>query len=523
VRRDERTQSTFWDQPQTERDDYGSNRTPRSLPFDRDNLKDTRDKGSQSSNRAQSHDGLNRKQRRAAIFGTKTWSDSSPRKRHGPLTNHAIREPQKQYTTENVRYNEREGSAARKSPVAFGSNRYLKDIHSKAASQTLDGVENSQDYERGPDRSIRRRSNVNGERSNSFDEVKRPSRSAQPQVKVPMSIPYTTAGSEFLYGTHVVKAALQSGRRKLYKLYIYQGVNGQGEEVEQDTSIYKLALAAGVKVSKVSGDWERLLNKMSDQRPHNGYVLEASPIPKLPVTALEKLEGPSKTFDVQLGHQSSEELAINSTFEMHDSVATLPSVAGTQRYPCLLMLDRIRDPGNLGSIIRSAYFLGADAIVMIEHGTAPIGPVALKSSASAAEHLPLLMVKKEQAFMRKSQENGWKFFAATSPDSTSTSGGGSKALELNAMNLALEEGPCVMLLGSEGEGIRPQLQRIVNGTVGVESGRGSVQGLDSLNVGVAAALLMQGFLKGPKRAASESGGPSGKAILQPASEKVFSF
>ena len=122
---------------------------------------------------------------------------------------------------------------------------------------------------------------------------------------------------------------------------------------------------------------------MSEQRPHNGYVLEASPVPKLPVTELEKVEGSAERFDVQLGHQSAEELAINSTFNIHGSLATLQIVGRTQRYPFILMLDRIRDPGNLGSIIRSAYFLGVDAVVMIEHGTAPIGPVALKSSASA--------------------------------------------------------------------------------------------------------------------------------------------
>ena len=151
---------------------------------------------------------------------------------------------------------------------------------------------------------------------------------------------------------------------------------------------------------------------------------------------------------------------------------------------------------------------------MIEHGTAPIGPVALKSSASAAEHLPLLIVKNEHAFMRQSQDNGWKFFAATSPDSLSTVLAESKPLTWSDMTTALHEGPCVLLLGSEEGGIRPQLQRLVNGCVGVESGRDSAHGLDSLNVGVAAALLMQDFLHGSKRAAFESKGPSEKDVFR---------
>ena len=520
MRRDDRTEGIYSTPRQTGRDDYGSRRTPPSLPFDRDKFRNTSDTGSQFTERGQAHNGPNRRERRAAIFGTKTGPESSPLEDRGNQSEHAIRpkyNPRilEQSKAGNVRDGRREGSAGRESPVDFGSNKYAEKSWSKASPRSRDDHGSSQDY---GDSNWRRKERKDGDR-----EVKAFVRkgTVQPYMKVPLSIPYTTAGSEFLYGTHVVKAALQSGRRKLYKLYIYQGVNSQGEEAEQDNSVYKLALAAGVAVSRVRGDWERLLNKMSEQRPHNGYVLEASPIPKLPVTALEKVEGPAERFDVQLGHQSVEELAINSTFDIHGSLATLQIVGRTQRYPFILMLDRIRDPGNLGSIIRSAYFLGVEAIVMIEHGTAPIGPVALKSSASAAEYLPLLMVKNEHAFMRQSQENGWKFFAATSPDSRSVSGSEPKALELSTMNSTLQEGPCVLLLGSEGEGIRPQLQRIVNGTVGVESARGSTQGLDSLNVGVAAALLMQEFLQGSKRAASIPEQPSEKGVLQPALEKVF--
>jgi tRNA G18 (ribose-2'-O)-methylase SpoU len=511
VERDDRAGGTYSTSRQAGRDDYGSKRTPPSLPFDRDMFRSTRDTGNPSTKSGQPRNGQNRRERRAAIFGAKTWSESSPREGHGNQGERAIRPKHnsgllEQSKAGKMSNDRREGGADQKSP-----NTHAEKSWSKASQRSREGHGSSQDYGN---------SNWQRKEKDGDGKVKAFVRkgTVQPYTKVPLSIPYTTAGSEFLYGTHVVKAALQSGRRKLYKLYIYQGVNSQGEEVEQDNSIYKLALAAGVTVSRVRGDWEKLLNKMSEQRPHNGYVLEASPVPKLPVTALERVDGPAERFDVQLGHQSAEELAINSTFNIHGSLATLQIVGRTQRYPFIVMLDRIRDPGNLGSIIRSAYFLGVEAVVMIEHGTAPIGPVALKSSASAAEYLPLLMVKNEHAFIRQSQENGWTFFAAASPDSRSVSGSEPKALELSTMNSALQDGPCVLLLGSEGEGIRPQLQRIVNGTVGIESARGSVQGLDSLNVGVAAALLMQEFLRGSRRAPSVPEQPPEKGVLQ---EKLF--
>ena len=519
LRRNDREQGSSFRDRRPGRDESESRQITRSSPFDRDTFNSTGKAGSRSAERSQANDGPNRKERRLAKFGTKTWPDSSQGGRRGiqaednirPRSSRTAREP---FEAEDIEEDVRGRGSLQTVPDYFGPDRYRKEFRPKPSSWSGEGHENPRDY----GDSKRRRIGKDDYREDGKSIVRKGT--VQPYTKVPLSIPYTTAGSEFLYGTHVVKAALQSGRRKLYKLYIYQGVNSEGDEVQQDNAIYKLALAASVPVSKVRGEWEKLLNKMSDQRPHNGYVLEASPVPKLPVTALEKVESPLETFAVQLGHQSEEELAINSTFDIHGSLATLPAIGGTQRYPFVVMLDRIRDPGNLGSIIRSAHFLGAEALVLIEHGTAPIGPVALKSSASAAEYLPLLKVKNEHTFMRTSQENGWKVFAATSPDSTSAGANGLKLLPCG-MITALQKGPCVLLLGSEGEGIRPQLQRIVNGVVGVDSGRGSVQGLDSLNVGVAGALLMQEFLHGSKRAASESEGASDERLLQEDPEKVF--
>ncbi len=83
----------------------------------------------------------------------------------------------------------------------------------------------------------------------------------------PQGIPYTTPASEFLYGTSVVTAALKSSRRKLYKVYIYSS-EGRGLTA-QDASIRKTALAMGVQVVDVKGNWIKLLDKMSNGRPHN--------------------------------------------------------------------------------------------------------------------------------------------------------------------------------------------------------------------------------------------------------------
>lgn len=112
----------------------------------------------------------------------------------------------------------------------------------------------SSDRRKGPD-------GLDGKRTESSDE--RPRRKSN----APLAIPYTTPASEFLYGHSVVTAALKFSRRKFYKLYLY---NGDSAEVRgQDREVRKLALAANVEVTRVGNDWLRLMDKMSQGRPHN--------------------------------------------------------------------------------------------------------------------------------------------------------------------------------------------------------------------------------------------------------------
>lgn len=87
------------------------------------------------------------------------------------------------------------------------------------------------------------------------------------EASTPLSMPYTTPASEFLYGTSVVVSALHASRRKLYKLYIYDGDNRDTQN--QDLRVRKLALERNVIVEKVKDGWVRLMDKMSGGRPHN--------------------------------------------------------------------------------------------------------------------------------------------------------------------------------------------------------------------------------------------------------------
>lgn len=312
----------------------------------------------------------------------------------------------------------------------------------------------------------------------------------------PISIPYTTAASQFLYGKSVVEAALNSGRRKLYKLYIHNGANR--ENVEDNKLIRSLAARRGVEVVTLrSEDDVRLLDKMANSRPHNGFVLEVSPLPQPPLRSLGPVPEAQEEyaakpgFPIELGHQSAEEKAVNGADTF------IPSKSVTHR-PLVVVLDRVLDPGNLGAILRTADFLGVTAVGVTKFGGAKLTPVALKASSGAAESMSIFEIVSLPEFLNSSRANGWVTYAAVAKEP------GVHRLrrhvDLYDVERAdpLRTAPCILILGSEGEGLDRLVVKKADYELSVPnmSGSGSV---DSLNVGIAAGLLCTSFLKGMTR------------------------
>lgn len=302
----------------------------------------------------------------------------------------------------------------------------------------------------------------------------------------PLSIPYTTAASQFLYGTSTVEAALATSRRKLYKLYIYQGGNRMRQD--KDNFLADLARRKGVQVEYIDESRLPLLNKMSGSRPHNGHVLEASPLPQLPVKALGEISAEQSWpgFRVVLGHQSAEDVKVNGTSEF---IITEPS----SHKPFVLLLDEIVDPQNLGAIIRTASFMGVTAVATSKRGSAPITPVVLKASSGAAEAMTILSVDSPVEFVQASKENGWRVYAAVPPKIDASR----QQVDMRYLERddPLHKEPCILILGSEGEGLSRQLRRAAHCEVSIPNMSGS-KIVDSLNVSVASGLLCSAFVRG---------------------------
>ena len=168
----------------------------------------------------------------------------------------------------------------------------------------------------------------------------------------------------------------------------------------------------------------------------------------------------------------------------------VPSAFDLQAHPT----DGLQlDSGNLGAILRSAFFFGADAVAVSSH-SASFSPVALKASAGAVESLPLLAVAKPSTFIDACKNNGWKTYAADVPNKPF---GRQKSVTTSSLGNPLQDHPCILVLGSEGEGLRWKIQEKVDFNVSIEGQRMGQGGVDSLNVSVAAGLLCEAFLRMP--------------------------
>ncbi|OQN96702.1 hypothetical protein B0A48_17126 [Cryoendolithus antarcticus] len=313
---------------------------------------------------------------------------------------------------------------------------------------------------------------------------------------IPVSVPYTTASSQFLYGYNAVLAALRAKRRKLYQLHLRDSrhIGDADQDPSADPALLaSLARRADIKVSHSAS--ARMLDKISQNRPHNGVVLEASALPALPVLSLGRPNTSTSEIPLELSHQPREEEAINGA----PSTLSFTSHITAKQQPFVLFLDGITDPGNIGAILRSAHFFGVTAVAVATNTCAPLtSPVLAKASSGACEAVPLFTIAKPAAFILETKKAGWGIYAAVAP--SLSKGGRAKQITSTALSGAspLANKPCILMLGGEGEGLRENLRNKADVEVTIErrTPNGAVDvGVDSVNVSVAAGLLVEAFTR----------------------------
>lgn len=144
----------------------------------------------------------------------------------------------------------------------------------------------------------------------------------------------------------------------------------------------------------------------------------------------------------------------------------------------VLVLDEIQDPHNLGALARVAESAGASGMVIADRRSAEVTATVAKSSAGAIEHLRIARVGNINDFLVSAKEAGaWVYGAAADGDM--------------AYDQPDYSGKVVMVVGSEGKGMRPKVAKNCDALVSIPQ-RGKV---DSLNVSTATAVLIYAVLQ----------------------------
>ena len=148
----------------------------------------------------------------------------------------------------------------------------------------------------------------------------------------------------------------------------------------------------------------------------------------------------------------------------------------------LLVVDGVQDPGNVGTLLRTAHALGAAASLLLRGSADPLNPKALRAAMGATFRHPVVQLD-DGPFITWARQREYVLWAAAAD-------GVPLARALDAQPSRKEL--IAVIVGNEGAGIRPQLNAIAAQRVAIPLARGA----ESLNVAVAAGILLYEVLRG---------------------------
>ncbi len=140
----------------------------------------------------------------------------------------------------------------------------------------------------------------------------------------------------------------------------------------------------------------------------------------------------------------------------------------------ILVIDRVQDPGNVGTMLRSALAFGFLDVIFLPNTCSYLNDKAILASQGAIFALKLRNVESEEALIKMMEEGGVSLYA------TALEG----ASPLESYPFTKKE-KMAFILGNEGKGVSKNLLEKAKAKLFI-----SMEGIDSLNVGVATGILL---------------------------------
>lgn len=247
--------------------------------------------------------------------------------------------------------------------------------------------------------------------------------------------PKPPAGAHFLWGRHAVLAALANPERRVATIHATPEA-----AAELGDAIERLPAARRAELPPVSETDRRRLDAVhatadTDRAVHQGMMAAVWP-----------LDAPDL----------DEFLAISGDGPV-----------------CLLLLDRLSDPRNIGAVLRSGLALGAQAVVTTHRNAPEETGVLARAAAGALEHLPVIRVVNLARAIERLQQDGIMVAGLAAEGETTVS----QLSEVERLGI---------VLGAEGTGLRHLTRQHCDRLVRIDISPQS----ESLNVSVAGAIAL---------------------------------
>lgn len=235
----------------------------------------------------------------------------------------------------------------------------------------------------------------------------------------------STPSSNWSYGIRAVESLLANRPERVVELWVLSGGHGGPRE-----RIRARASDHGVRLRDVdASSLERLLGEKVN---HQGVAARTHPFEYSDPNRMLAAEGPQ----------------------------------------CLLLLDGVQDPHNLGAILRTAVGLGVSGVVIPEHRAVGVTPAVYKVSTGAADQIPVARVTNLVPFMESAKEAGFWCYGTVVEDG-------------DAVTSVEFPEKTILVMGSEGSGMRPLVRRHCDALISLP-----LEGVESLNVSVACGIFL---------------------------------
>ncbi|KAJ1760162.1 hypothetical protein LPJ62_002563 [Coemansia sp. RSA 2167] len=264
--------------------------------------------------------------------------------------------------------------------------------------------------------------------------------------------------SELVYGLASAKAAICQGRRTIHGAYVQSETAG---DLSRDRLKEIVALAAEHDIPVVERSKD-ILDTSINGASHQGVILKVSAYDAQRVTNISRVEADS--YQV--------------------TTATEQTIRQPRRrFPLWVYCCALQDTHNFGSIIRSALFFGADAIVVPAYGAVKPTSTVSKVSSGAMECIDVYRVSDHEKLLDRVLNNGWSIVCAT----TSRAGSGQQH---SVDSLPRLNAPTILVIGNEGSGIPDDVASLSSMNVHIPARAELPSYIDSLNAGVAAGIIL---------------------------------